>query len=99
MTWTTRPSASQLSLWPQGSLVTRRQHHANAGDAYHVRMGTWQWEAERALALERAGYKCDNCGSEARLVVHHRDYDRLGDEWPEDLRVLCWDCHGWEHER
>ena len=79
--------------------MTKRQHHANPGDRYRVRMSTVQWRAERGLALERAGYECHNCGSEARLVVHHDNYDHVGDEWPEDLRVLCWDCHTWEHER
>lgn len=94
-----KAASEQLTLFPTGSLVTRRQHHANRGDRYRVRMATPQWRAERALALQRDHYRCTNCGSEAQLVVHHDNYDHVGDEWPEDLRVLCWDCHDREHQR
>ena len=97
--WTTQQHAGQLSLFPTGSLVTRRQHHATRGDRYRVRMGTIQWQRERELAMERDEYRCQNCGSGERLVVHHRTYERVGDEWPQDLVVLCWSCHEWEHER
>jgi len=99
MSWTSQSHASQLSLFPTGSLVTRYQHHANRGDYYRRHLGSVQWQHTRARALERAGFRCAHCGSEARLVVHHDNYDHVGDEWPEDLRVLCWDCHDWEHER
>lgn len=27
------------------------------------------------------------------LEVHHRTYERLGNERPEDLVALCWCCH------
>lgn len=95
----TQQDAGQLSLFPTGSLVTRRQHHANRGDGYRTYLGTVQWEAQRDLALQRDDYRCQNCASSERLVVHHRTYAHLGDEWPEDLVVLCWSCHEWEHQR
>lgn len=95
----TQQHAGQLSLFPTGSLQPRRQHHVNRGDRYRVRMGTLQWQVERGLALERDHFRCQNCGSEAQLVVHHRTYDHVGDEWPEDLVVLCWNCHEHEHQR
>jgi hypothetical protein len=34
-----------------------------------------------------------------RLEVHHRTYERLGRERPEDLLVLCEKCHAVEHGR
>jgi len=95
----TKQHPGQLSLFPTGSLVTRRQHHATQADRYRVRMGTIQWQRERDLALERDDYRCQNCGCDEQLVVHHRTYARVGDEWPEDLVVLCRDCHEWEHQR
>lgn len=97
--WTTQQHAGQLSLFPTGSLVQQRHHHRNRGDRYRVRMGTIQWQIERQLALARDDQRCQNCGSEERLVVHHRTYAHVGDEWPQDLVVLCWSCHEWEHER
>ncbi len=99
MTWTSQQRAGQLSLFPTGSLETRRQHHANYGDRYRVWLGTMQWQRRREHAIARAEYRCTNCGSTERLVVHHDSYDHVGDEWPEDLRVLCWSCHEWEHQR
>jgi 5-methylcytosine-specific restriction endonuclease McrA len=99
MSWISQQRAGQLSLFATGSLVTRRQHHVNRGDYYRTYLGTVQWQRRREQALERDRFRCRNCGSEARLVVHHQSYEHLGDEWPEDLKVLCWDCHQWEHER
>lgn len=51
------------------------------------------WKAKRAIALERAGHRCQTCNSERKLHVHHRTYDRIGDEDPADLTVLCERCH------
>lgn len=48
-------------------------------------------------ALERAGYRCEECGSGSDLEVHHLTYERLGCELPEDLRVLCRRCHETAH--
>jgi 5-methylcytosine-specific restriction endonuclease McrA len=66
------------------------------------------WKAVRYWALERAGYKCQKCGAASVfcaggiggvvLHVHHLNYDHLGHEWPEDLVVLCEQCHKAEHE-
>lgn len=51
------------------------------------------WAAKRVEALERAAYRCQLCNSDRRLAVHHRTYERLGDELPADLTVLCNGCH------
>lgn len=56
------------------------------------------WRETREAALERAGRKCQLCGYEGRLQVHHRSYERLGAELPTDLTVLCQDCHDTHHE-
>jgi len=34
---------------------------------------------------------------EYRLDVHHLSYERLGNELPDDLMVLCRDCHDLIH--
>ena len=56
-----------------------------------------RWRAKRAEALEDAEYTCEECGAtEAEagvLEVHHHTYERLGNEDPEDLSVLCPTCH------
>lgn len=52
-----------------------------------------RWQEVRAAALERAGHRCQLCYSKVRLEVHHRTYERLGHEEPDDLIVLCSRCH------
>lgn len=51
------------------------------------------WKAKAALAKQRADYKCQVCNSGLRLNVHHRTYERLGNEAASDLTVLCRGCH------
>ena len=52
------------------------------------------WQETRKAAIEREGGRCALCGSDNKpLQVHHNDYTRLGEELPEDLTVLCSDCH------
>jgi 5-methylcytosine-specific restriction endonuclease McrA len=51
-----------------------------------------EWAATRAVALKRAGGRCERCGAPAR-EVHHLTYERVGAERPEDLQALCAPCH------
>jgi hypothetical protein len=52
-----------------------------------------EWKARRAAALAKAGHRCQLCNRAKRLQVHHRTYERIGQEAPSDLTVLCADCH------
>ncbi len=61
--------------------------------SYEDYLQTPEWQATRRAALERAGQRCQRCGSGEQLRVHHRTYVRLGAEEPDDLRVLCDQCH------
>jgi len=42
---------------------------------------------------ERAGYRCQLCGSRSHLQTHHNTYENLGHELSRDLLVLCDKCH------
>jgi 5-methylcytosine-specific restriction endonuclease McrA len=55
------------------------------------------WYAIRKWAMQRAGNKCERCGSTFNLSVHHLTYNNLGKEHPEDLKVLCQSCHEKAH--
>ncbi len=60
----------------------------------YIRSATWKTRA--FAAKERADWKCQVCNRSRREVVldaHHRTYERLGRELPEDITVLCRDCH------
>lgn len=58
-----------------------------------------EWKAKAQEAKKRAGYRCQTCNSAGKLEAHHRTYDRLGNERPEDITVLCDECHGLFSER
>lgn len=55
------------------------------------------WRETRLAALERAEHRCQVCNRTERLDVHHRTYERIGEERPADLTVLCRRCHDLFH--
>lgn len=62
------------------------------GSPYPLYQMSPHWASVRRAALERAGYRCESCGSHRQLQAHLLNYERLGMERPEDLRVLCGEC-------
>ena len=68
------------------------------GILYSEYLKTDHWVGIRALALRRAGHKCQLCSSRKFLQVHHNNYNRLWSEWPEDVLVLCDQCHEKHHK-
>ena len=64
---------------------------------YTAHLASPEWQLIRADKLARAGWLCERCGASgvrgAPLHVHHLTYERLGDEPPEDLLVVCPACH------
>lgn len=57
-----------------------------------------EWKDKAASAKFRANYRCQVCNATEQLQAHHRTYERLGNELPEDITVLCDDCHRMYHE-
>lgn len=55
------------------------------------------WRITRRAALERAEHHCQVCSRTGHLDVHHNTYERLGEERPADLLVLCRRCHDLFH--
>lgn len=54
------------------------------------------WKRKAEAAKKAAGYRCQVCNrhkDEVVLDAHHRTYEHLGNERPEDITVLCRDCH------
>lgn len=52
-----------------------------------------EWWERRTAAVKRAAGRCQLCNGASHLNVHHRTYERVGCERPEDLTVLCRQCH------
>lgn len=65
---------------------------------YRKYLRTPEWRRTRAAALLRANHCCslDVTHTEG-LEVHHRTYERLGEELASDVIVLCRECHRLHH--
>ena len=68
-------------------------------NSYQEYLQSDHWKQFAADAKERAGNRCQLCNSDGELHTHHRTYDRLGEELPEDVVVLCADCHAKFHDK
>jgi len=66
---------------------------ANRRAAYQIYLRSPEWSARKAQAIRSAGHRCQLCNSPLALEVHHRTYERFGQERPGDLTVLCHTCH------
>jgi len=52
------------------------------------------WRVQRTSCLYRDGYRCQGCGSNRRLVVHHWEPYRFShDNGLDNLVTLCSRCH------
>lgn len=66
---------------------------------YQAYLRSPEWQERRQVALARAGHRCQLCYSAKRLEVHHRTYERIGNEDLTDLITLCRACHQRHHGR
>jgi hypothetical protein len=65
--------------------------------SYTDYLQTDAWKERARAAKDRAGWRCAVCPSGVNLEAHHRTYERVGCELPEDLVVLCGWCHRRHH--
>lgn len=73
----------------------------------YIRSDAWRHSPARLSELQAAGYRCRLCNAdgtqESPLHVHHRTYERFGNELPSDLTALCKECHymatSWQRAR
>lgn len=67
---------------------------------YTTYLKTFHWQRKRREALKTAGHSCQICNCQKHvsgLTVHHRTYERVGEELPADLIVMCRSCHDLFH--
>lgn len=65
----------------------------NVDVAYQAYLDSPEWAHKRAIKLAEAGHRCQVCNAGSHLHVHHRTYERRGNEALSDLTVLCRTCH------
>lgn len=79
-----------------GSLSKRTKYGGYS--SYQAYLNSPHWKKIRLEALDRADWRCMLCNTCAGpLHVHHRTYDRIGNEDPTDVIVLCSTHHGMFH--
>jgi 5-methylcytosine-specific restriction endonuclease McrA len=84
-----------LASNPIGAPFANRYYRRVNYRAY-LRSERWRRTREKRLRIDR--YKCTKCQSPFRLQVHHKTYERRGNENPRtDLVTLCAECHENEH--
>jgi len=69
---------------------------------YKVYIKSGQWKAFRRFIIQKDNNTCQHCFrkfASGFLHVHHIHYRSLGKEKPEDVLLLCQDCHHEEHVR
>lgn len=71
---------------------------ATKGTGYRAYLLTDEWKRRRAIKLRQAGHRCQLCNGTGGLDVHHRTYERAGNERIDDLIVLCRSCHDVFHQ-
>jgi len=87
-------------------LVVGTERYANksrmellANMPYEKYLQTPEWKEKAKEAYKRAGHRCQLCNrNKIEIHAHHRSYERRGEELPEDLIVLCADCHELFHK-
>ena len=77
----------------------RAKRETLEGMPYEDYLKTPHWYQTREDALRTARRRCQLCNSTRYLEVHHRTYERRGHELPEDLIVLCKNCHAKHHDK
>ena len=90
-----RSIIGQVTIPQLEALIVRQEQGAEPVNyRKYIRSKAWKQKAEEAK--ERVDNRCQFCNrsrDEIQLDAHHRTYERLGNELPEDITILCRDCH------
>ena len=66
---------------------------------YNGYTSSHHWGDFKRRWFEHNERKCDFCGSEENIQLHHKTYERLGRERFKDVQPLCRTCRKDEHNR
>lgn len=66
-------------------------HNLTPGQVAAFRKSDWYWK--KKFIWLRARGKCELCGQRRGRDVHHKTYERVDEELPDDLVLLCDCCH------
>lgn len=57
---------------------------------YKTYLSSNEWKEKRNFFI---GFECFFCKRKSNLNLHHRNYDNVGQENPDDFITLCRICH------
>jgi len=60
---------------------------------YNDYLKTAHWKKIKKQIRKKYNNQCQICNSKNKLNVHHKTYERKGEELEEDLILLCQSCH------
>jgi len=99
--------SKKVCIWCKKELPKRRRKYCSdeCSNQYFTNVIAPLWWAHAvAMALKRAGNKCEECGSKEKLEVHHiipleQFEERHNSEKNhlDNLKVLCRPCHEIAH--
>ena len=69
-------------------------------ERYQIVISSERWKRLRLKLIEKNESKCSRCGwqknafdKSRNLELHHKTYERLGEERESDLEIVCSICH------
>jgi hypothetical protein len=83
----------ELGGWDAAEPLIERRLDELRRMPYREYLRSTEWRTTRRFALDHAEGRCQLCNRPGRLDVHHRTYERRGNELLADLTVLCRPCH------
>jgi len=89
----TASTITRQSRWERDQKLQQLGH---ADYAAYLKSPEWQ-AAKARYRKSRRPQVCGLCGVDEGLHFHHRTYERVGQELPTDLALLCGDCHRMLH--
>ena len=60
---------------------------------YQAYLASRDWALKREAVRERSGGRCERCWANGMDAVHHKTYERVGNERLDDLQAICDPCH------
>jgi hypothetical protein len=85
--------------WNMGFYPIPNYDYSPVVGSYSQKLRDERWKTKAKLVKEKAGWKCQDCGSLANLETHHCYYTSISSghepwEYPlSALRCLCHGCH------
>ena len=90
------PISENIKLPPRLTKKKKKERRKS----YKDYLSSYKWIAFRNKIKNDRGSKCEKCGTtKGYLQGHHLTYERLFNELPEDILIVCKPCHELIHKR